>query len=92
MDKYFNYIVNGLSYDEVLLLGILKEADATAPFKSILRIDMYRESNLSLASFRKTVNSLLSVQFISVVVGDKKQRIYITDFGIKALNDFLKEA
>jgi hypothetical protein len=53
--EYFELIIRKLTIDEMAVLGILLDKDATAAFKSIKRNDLFQLSQLSIANFRKTM-------------------------------------
>ena len=90
--NYFNCIVNNLKFEEILLLGILQDEDSTSPFKSMNRSDVYQKSNMTIANFRKTLNNLVSMNFISILSGNKNHKIFITQYGLMALKKSLEEA
>lgn len=90
-DNYFSYVVSNLAFEEVSILGILIDKDSTAPFKSITRESLLNSSGLTLARFRKVINNLTSSHLVEVVTGGKEHRMYITEYGMKAIQESLKE-
>ncbi|WP_137743275.1 hypothetical protein [Robertmurraya siralis] len=93
MDSYFEEIVNSLSIEDLSLLGLLHDNDAEIKFKAIKKKDLQEQSNLSEANFRKSIYRLEIAKLIEIVTGQKEHKVFITNFGQKALNISLsKEA
>jgi predicted transcriptional regulator len=88
---YFDYIIKQLSIDEVSVLGILKDQDATAAFKSVRKSKLHVSSKMTLATFRKTIEKLKATRLIDVVTARKEHKVYLTSYGSKALETLLKE-
>lgn len=89
--EYFEQIVQQLSIEEIAVLGILLDQDATAAFKAIRRQEVMQSSDLSLAQFRKTMEKLTATYLINVVTGGKEHKVYLTSYGTKALEKSLEE-
>jgi predicted transcriptional regulator len=89
--EYFDHIIRQLAIEEVSVLGILLDRDATAAFKSVRRSQLYENSDMSLATFRKTIDKLKSTSFIEVVTTRKEHKVYLTSYGLLALEKSLKE-
>lgn len=92
MESYFDAVVNSLTLDDLNILGILVDNDATAKFKAIKNNTVCEKSGLSNANFRKTLYRLTANCFIKTATGNKEHLIYVTDFGQKALQKSLGEA
>ena len=88
---YFDYIIKQLSIDEVSVLGILKDQDATAAFKSMRKSSLHEFSNMTLATFRKTIEKLKATSLIALVTARKEHKVYLTSFGLRALEILMKE-
>ena len=88
---YFNVIINNLTFDEVAILSILSDKDATAVFKAMKRSAVAKESELSEAVFRKVIGKLTATHLVDTVITGKEHRVYLTDYGCKALVSSLKE-
>lgn len=91
MEGYLHFIVSKLTIEELSILGILNDKDATAAFKAIRRSLLFKESKLSTATFRKTVDKLTATQFLKIVTGGKEGKLYLSYYGQKALQQSLEE-
>lgn len=78
-------IVNQLTSEELILLGVLEDNDATATFKAIKRKDMESQSELKSWSFRKALSNLREKALIDIVGREKEHRFYLNEFGMRAL-------
>ena len=90
--EYFSFIINHLTFEEVTILGILRDEDATAAFKSMKRSQVAKEAAFTEAVFRKVIGKLAATHFISTVIAGKEHRVYLTDYGQAALDYSLREA
>lgn len=91
MSDYFSHIVKRLSFDDMNVLSILFDKDAVAKFKAVKKSEVFNSSELTEANFRKVVYRLDAINFLETVVGNKEHRYFITNFGVKAINDSLNE-
>ena len=91
-EQYFSYIINNLTFEEVEVLLLLNQADATAAFKSIKRSQVAEETKYTEAVFRKIIGKLSATFFINTVITGKEHRIYLTEYGMTALKHSLKGA
>lgn len=91
MDNYFTEILSSLSNDDLRILGILNDEDASVKFKAIKKKSISEMSKLTEANFRKVIYRLEAIKFINVVTGQKEHKLYITEFGQKALFDSLSK-
>ena len=91
MNTYFQHIVSKLTYNEMVILGLLHDQQANAVFKSITKKNAHESTELSLAEFRKSLIRLEANGFIETCSSQKEHRIFITNFGLVALNEQLKE-
>lgn len=92
MSDYFEHIIRQLTIEEMAILGILIDRDATAAFKSMKRSDVYERSDMSLANFRKTIGKLSATCLIDVVTGSKEHKMFLTSYGQQALEKSLEGA
>lgn len=88
-ENYFKHIVSRLTIDEMNVLGILTDNDATATFKAMRKKEVFDRSCLSEANFRKIIYRLDAVNFIETVSGNKEHMYYITQFGLMAIDESL---
>jgi predicted transcriptional regulator len=90
VNDYFDHVIRQLSIEEVALLGILSDKDATATFKSMKRSHLFETSEMSLANFRKTMEKLKATSLIEVVTGGKEHKVFLTLYGHQALEKSLE--
>lgn len=90
-NDYFQHVVGKLNIDDMNILGILTDMDATATFKAIRKKDVFERSGLSEANYRKVIYRLDAMEFIQTVVGGKEHMLFITDYGTMAINHSLGE-
>lgn len=90
MESYFKHIISRLTFNEISILGILADNDATASFKALKKKTLYKESNLTEANFRKYIYRLDAINFIEAVTGNKEHMYYITNFGLDAIDQSLQ--
>ena len=88
-EQYFQHVVSRLNLDEMNVLGILTDDDATATFKSMKKKELYERSGLSEANFRKIIYRLDAISFVETVTGSKEHMYYVTNFGLMAINQSL---
>lgn len=84
-DDYFKHIINRLKLDDISILGKLYDEDATAPFKAMSKRTLIDKLELTEANLRKTIYRLEAVDFVQAVTGNKEHKLYITDYGILAI-------
>lgn len=85
VNEYFDYIIKHLTIEEMQILAYLKDTDATIAFKSIKRTEILQATELSIAHFRKAIGKLVSTCLIDVVTGSKEQKVFLTEYGLKAI-------
>lgn len=86
MHNYFNHIIENLTIDDLKVLGILSDEDATARFKALKRNYLSEVSNLTQAELRRIIYRLEALDFISVERIGKEHKFYLTNCGQMALN------
>lgn len=87
---YFNHVVKQLVLEDMTIMGYLLDKDATATFKAIKRGDVSKASEMTEATFRKTINKLQATHFIETVAGGKEHKLYLTIYGQQAINQSLE--
>lgn len=90
MDSYLNHIISSLTIHDMNTLAVLEKLEATATFKSITKKMLIEETKLSEFKFRKTINRLEAIKFISVIKDGKTHRVCLTEYGELALNKNLR--
>lgn len=88
MTEYFNMVISDLTLDDLGILGILLDNEATSNFKALKYKSISGISELSKAKFYKTIYRLSANKFIEIIAG-KEYRMYITSYGITALEKSL---
>ncbi|ATF13602.1 hypothetical protein A616_16935 [Brevibacillus brevis X23] len=83
--EYFDLIVKRLSREDLILLEILREEEATMARSSLSMQKLQEKSTLTDALFRKTVYRLNANYFVESETNNKTQSYYLTDFGIQAI-------
>lgn len=90
METYFNAVVSNLTIEDSMLLGILLSNDATSKVKAMRGQAVFEKSASTEAKYRKMMDRLVALQFIIVVKDFKEHTLYISEFGVAALNDLLE--
>ncbi|MFO1442824.1 hypothetical protein KDN24_06300 [Bacillus sp. Bva_UNVM-123] len=85
MENYFEEIVASLSVEDLKILSALNDNEAEVKFKAIKKSSLCEISKLSIANFRKSLYRLEIAKFIEIATGQKDHKVYITNYGIKAL-------
>lgn len=91
MERYFEYVVSSLTIDDVYVLGALQESDATTGFKAIPNLELQRAVEFTEATYRRTINRLSANKLIETITVKKSNLIYLTEFGIAAVNKSLEK-
>lgn len=91
MGDYFSLIVSSLPINDLKVLGVLSDSRADAVFKSMKRKDLQEQVVLTDALFRKSLERLEANQFIQLVTKEKEYKVFITPYGLLALNESLRE-
>lgn len=86
MDSYFTSIVNRLTLDDIQVLNTLSKQESTNRFSARTKKEILDKSELSEAMFRKCINRLDAIHFIEICTGNKEHLVYITDYGLQAIN------
>lgn len=87
---YFNAIVKSLRLEELEILAVLSEKDADVPFKAIKNSELIKLVNLTKFKHSKVLNRLQAMQFIDEIKNERASKVFITPFGVKALQKSLK--
>jgi RIO-like serine/threonine protein kinase len=85
MEQYFDDIVNNLTIDEMTILGILYSNEANAAFKATRKEHLQKDSELTEAKFRKSIQRLDAIKFIDISTLNKEYRYFITSYGHQAV-------
>lgn len=90
MKNYFQEVISSLTYNDMKVLGILFDNEADASFKAMKNTDILERTKLTEANYRKIIYRLVASKFIEVINHQKNKNIYITDFGVQALQTTMK--
>jgi RIO-like serine/threonine protein kinase len=90
-DNYFEHIVNNLKLDDFGVLGRLYDNDATIPFKAMSKKTVIEQTKMSEANLRKTLYRLEAVDFVRAVTGCKEHKIYLTGYGLLAMQETFQD-
>lgn len=89
MVNYYADVLANLIVDDLIVMEALFKEDAIARHKAIKShlLQKSLENNMSLAHYRNAIQRLQATCFISTVTLTKEILLYITPYGIKALED-----
>ena len=90
MSNYFDHVIKQLELEGMTILGFLLDNDATAAFKAVKRGDVSKASDMTEATFRKTISKLIATHLIETVTGGKEHKIYLTIYGDQAIRKSLE--
>lgn len=85
MQDYFQHVANSLTHDDMKVLGILFDNEATAGFKAMKNADVLPATQLSEATYRRVVYRLSANKFVEIITQQKMHMLYITEFGMNAI-------
>jgi predicted transcriptional regulator len=88
--EYFDLIVKRLSREDLTVLEVLREKQATMAKSSMPMEKLQDESEMSRALLRKTVYRLNANYFIEPEANNKTQSYYLTSYGEQALNKIIE--
>jgi RIO-like serine/threonine protein kinase len=87
---YFEHIVSRLTLDDMQILAMLSDKDFTASFKAVKKKEIFELLGFSEANYRKTIYRLDALNFIETLTGVKEHKIYITNYGLLAIQKSLE--
>jgi RIO-like serine/threonine protein kinase len=83
---YFSEIIDGLKQEDLLILNELYTNESTCNYKSITKQTLSESITLSTAIYRKTLGRLETLKLINITTGSKNHSVYLTDYGMEAIN------
>lgn len=86
---YFDNVIEKLTIDELSILGELYDKKADAVFKSVKNKDIMTNTKLTKSRYFNSINKL-SATCLTETVGAKNSKVYITEYGINALQKSLE--
>lgn len=90
MQDYFQHVASCLTMDDLKVLGVLYDNDATAGYSAMKNADVLSATKLSEATYRRIVYRLSANKFVEIVTQQKMHMLYITQFGTSAINTTMK--
>ena len=84
--NYFSEIIDGLKQEDLLILNELYTNESTCSYKSITKQTLAQSVELSTAIFRKILGRLETLKLINITTGSKNHSVYLTDYGMEAIN------
>lgn len=90
MVNYFHSIVKSTSLDELQILGLLNDQDATETFKAISKREVMELLNFKRTKAQTLFSILESKNFITVVRDANMHKLIINEFGQVALEESIK--
>lgn len=91
MDYYFQCIIENLSIDDFSILAILYDEGVNMSFKAISNKSIIEKLEMSKNKYFNHLAKLENNQFIQFAEGSRKSKIYLTQFGIMAIQKVIKE-
>ncbi|MCA1233343.1 hypothetical protein LBW83_17170 [Bacillus velezensis] len=85
MDTYFDSVIDNLTRNDLYILGLLSDEGVDLKFKSIRKKTIQEKTQLTDATFRKSIDRLEALQFINIVKNSKEHTVFITQYGQEAL-------
>jgi hypothetical protein len=85
MKDYFEVVVSSLTIDDMFVLGILLEKEATAAFKALSNHEIMTLAKLTEATYRRIIYRLVANKFIEVISVKKQNALYLTEYGKLAI-------
>jgi len=85
MDNYFLSLTDRLTIDEIELLNSLTSSESINRFSAKTKKELFSQSNLTEAKFRKILYRLEALNFISIVAGSREHLIFVTEYGQNAI-------
>lgn len=89
MDQYFNEVVKSLTIEDTMILGVLKDNEATSKQRSIKVNMVQKMSESTEAKFRKSIDRLTALQFVVPNKDYKEHGLFISHYGLHALQNIL---
>lgn len=81
----FNDLVSNLTIDDMVVLGYLSDEKIDTVYKSIRKKLIKEETKMTTATFNRVLLRLEAIKFIGVDKSSKEHKVYITEYGEKAL-------
>lgn len=91
MDNYFEYVLENVTREDLMLLKILNENGALSKFRAITLLSLNEKSEMSEAIFKKVFGALSCMRFIETDKGSRQHRVYLSSYGKEALKVLLDE-
>ncbi|AKO91928.1 hypothetical protein BEH_07330 [Priestia filamentosa] len=90
MNNYFKTTVKKLTYEDVQIIGKLYELQADSTLSAIRRQQIADELDLSKHKLSLSIYRLIGMSLIEFANGTQNTHLYVTDFGMKVIEDTLQ--
>lgn len=90
MDDYLDEVIENLTLEDLKVLGELYDKCAFNKFKGLTNKKLSDSTYLTKNAYSSTTNRLFGKCFIDKATDFKTHRIYITNYGVYALERSLK--
>jgi DNA-binding MarR family transcriptional regulator len=90
LNNYFEKIIDHLNIDDMSVLGVLYDKEATSKFKSLTANEIMDVSGITNFKFKKAITRLEALKFIEISTDSKVKAFYINEFGSYAVNKTLE--
>lgn len=80
-----------MSLESLAILVILNDEGIDAKFKAMNHDDLREKTELSIAKFREQIYRLEALNFVEVVRDNSKKSLFITGYGITAVQQALEK-
>jgi RIO-like serine/threonine protein kinase len=92
VEEYFKDIVLNLSPEDLTIISVLNEKEAKAPFKAVRSQLVHQTCGLTESKYRRSISKLISLLLISSKTERKEHSLYITHYGLLAMDTLMKIA
>lgn len=89
---YFEHIASRLNIEDMEVLGILFDNEATSSFKAMKNQRVFELSKFSEAKYRRTIGRLAALSLIESDTTTKSHSLIITNYGIAAIQKTVLES
>lgn len=87
-DSYFQNVITKLTHEDINLLTILREHNATSTFKAVKNQKVAELSKLTEAHYRRVMSRLAALDFIQITPSSREYLLYLTPYGEAAHEEF----
>lgn len=85
MNPYFNCVSDNLTLDDIEVLNSLSKHSALNKMTARTKKEIMKDTDLTEAIVRKSIDKLDSILFIETCSGKRKHLYFITEYGMEAI-------